>query len=289
MGDIQFLLVTGMSGAGKTLALKAFEDMGVFCIDNLPPTFLTKLYELCLKGRGQERIAVVIDIRGGQFFDALFEELKKMEALGYRYQILFLEASNDVLVRRYKESRRRHPLAQEGRVLDGIIKERKKLEGLRGKANKIIDTSYLPHGQFKEDLQSQFFSFDSQERLSIAVISFGYKFGIPIDADLVMDVRFLPNPHYVPTLRPFTGDDPAVQEYVLRWPLTERFMKKFFELVLFLLPNYMNEGKTYLTIAIGCTGGRHRSVVISERLTAFLKEAGYGISLEHRDKLKSNI
>lgn len=289
MQDIQFLLITGMSGAGKTLALKAFEDAGVFCIDNLPPTFLTKLYELCLKGKSQERIAVVIDIRGGQFFDALFEELQKMEALGYRYQILFLEASDEVLIRRYKESRRRHPLAQEGRVLDGIIKERKRLEELRGKANKIIDTSQLVHSRFKEDLLSQFFSLNQREGLSIAIMSFGYKYGIPIDADLVMDVRFLPNPHYVPSLQPFTGEDSAVREYVLKWPLTKRFMEKFFDLMLLLVPNYITEGKSYLTLAIGCTGGRHRSVVIGESLGSFLEERGYGVRLEHRDIQKNHV
>ncbi len=290
MKDIQFVIITGMSGAGKTLALKIFEDQGFFCIDNLPPAFLTKLYELCLHGAGQvERLAVVIDIRGGDFFDALFQELQEMETKGYRFEILFLEAGDETIVRRYKESRRRHPLAPEGRILEGIDQERKKLEELRGKAHRVIDTSEMSKERFSGILGSYFFTEEKQKKMSINIISFGYKHGVPLDADLVMDVRFLPNPHYVPSLQPFTGEDQEVQDYVCKWPLTRRFMEKFFNLVLFLLPQFINEGKSNLVIAIGCTGGRHRSVAIGERLKRFLVERGYNVQLEHRDKMKGAV
>ncbi len=290
MKDIQFVIITGMSGAGKTLALKIFEDQGFFCIDNLPPTFLTKLYELCLHGAGQvERLAVVIDIRGGDFFDALFQELQEMESKGFRFEILFLEAGDETLVRRYKESRRRHPLAPEGRILDGIAQERKKLEELRGKAHRVIDTSDMSRDRFSGVLGSYFFTEEKQKKMSINITTFGYKHGVPLDADLVMDVRFLPNPHYVPSLQPFTGQDQEVQDYVCKWPLTRRFMEKFFNLVLFLLPQFINEGKSSLVIALGCTGGRHRSVAIGERLKKFLAERGYNVLLEHRDKLKGEV
>lgn len=290
MNEIQFLIITGMSGAGKTLALKIYEDQGAFCIDNLPPALLSKLYELCLQGAGgAQKIAVVTDIRGGEFFNALSEELKLMESKGYRYQILFLEASDDTLVRRYKETRRRHPLAPEGRVLDGIVAEREKLEELRGKANKIINTTDLSREQFKDILGEQFFSFNRLERITTTIISFGYKYGLPLDADIVMDVRFLPNPHYVHSLQPFTGSDPEVQEYIVKWPVAERFMDKFFNLILMLLPCYIIEGKTHLTIAIGCTGGRHRSVAVGDKLAEFLKDKDYRVKVEHRDKTKSVI
>jgi len=290
MKDIQFVIITGMSGAGKTLALKIFEDQGFFCIDNLPPAFLTKLYELCLHGAGQvERLAVVIDIRGGDFFDALFQELQEMETKGYRFEILFLEAGDEALVRRYKESRRRHPLAPEGRILDGIAQERKKLEELRGKAHRVIDTSDMSRDRFSGVLGSYFFTEEKQKKMSINITTFGYKHGVPLDADLVMDVRFLPNPHYVSSLQPFTGQDQEVQDYVCKWPLTRRFMEKFFNLVLFLLPQFINEGKSHLVIALGCTGGRHRSVAIGERLKKFLAERGYNVLLEHRDKLKGEV
>ncbi len=290
MKDIQFVIITGMSGAGKTLALKIFEDQGFFCIDNLPPTFLTKLYELCLHGAGQvERLAVVIDIRGGDFFDALFQELQEMESKGFRFEILFLEAGDETLVRRYKESRRRHPLAPEGRILDGIAQERKKLEELRGKAHRVIDTSDMSRDRFSGVLGSYFFTEEKQKKMSINITTFGYKHGVPLDADLVMDVRFLPNPHYVPSLQPFTGQEQEVQDYVCKWPLTRRFMEKFFNLVLFLLPQFINEGKSSLVIALGCTGGRHRSVAIGERLKKFLAERGYNVLLEHRDKLKGEV
>ncbi len=290
MKDIQFVIITGMSGAGKTLALKIFEDQGFFCIDNLPPTFLTKLYELCLHGAGQvEKLALVIDIRGGDFFDALFQELQEMESKGYRFEILFLEAGDEALVRRYKESRRRHPLAPEGRILEGIAQERKKLEELRGKAHRVIDTSDMSRERFAGILGSYFFTEEKQKKMSINITTFGYKHGVPLDADLVMDVRFLPNPHYVPSLQPFTGQDREVQEFVCKWPLTKRFMEKFFNLVLFLLPQFINEGKSNLVIALGCTGGRHRSVAVGERLKKFLAERGYNVQLEHRDKLKGEV
>ncbi len=290
MKDIEFVIITGMSGAGKTLALKIFEDQGFFCIDNLPPAFLTKLYELCPEGAGQvESLAVVIDIRGGEFFDALFQELQNMEQRGYRFEIMFLEAEDEVLVRRYKETRRRHPLAPEGRLLEGISQERNKLEELRGRAHRVIDTSEMSRDRFAGLLQSYFFSGEKKKKMGINIISFGYKHGVPLDADLLMDVRFLPNPHYVPYLQPFTGQDREVQDYVCKWPLTQRFMDKFFNLILFLLPHFINEGKSSLIIGLGCTGGRHRSVAVGEKLKKFLAEKGYSVQLEHRDQMKSEV
>jgi len=290
MKDIQFVIVTGMSGAGKTLALKIFEDRGFFCIDNLPPAFLSKLFELCLQGAGQlDKLAVVSDIRGGEFFDTLSKELQNMEDRGFRVQTLFLEAADEVLVRRYKESRRRHPLAPEGRILEGIARERKKLEELRGIAHRVIDTSEMTRERFEQVLQKYFFSGEKKKKMSVTIISFGYKHGLPVDADLVMDVRFLPNPHYVPSLQPFSGQDPEVQQYVNKWPVTRQFREKFFRLVLFLLPHYINEGKSHLTIALGCTGGRHRSVVLGEKLASYLTEKGYSVRLEHRDQMKAKV
>lgn len=288
--DVQFLIVTGMSGAGKTLALKVLEDQGVFCIDNLPPAFVTKLYELSQQGGGNmQRIAVVMDIRGGVFFDDLFTQLQNMEEQGYGYEILFLEASDDILVRRYKETRRRHPLAPEGRILDGIHAEREKLEAVRGRASRILDTTKLSREQLQTSLCEQFFSRGEGRRMVINLISFGYKYGLPMDADIVMDVRFLPNPHYVPSLQPFHGEDPEVQAYVLKWPLARRFMDRFFRLIQFLVPHYASEGKAHLSIAIGCTGGRHRSVVMVEKLHQSLSGKGFQLKVEHRDKLRSGF
>ncbi|MFW6381842.1 MAG: RNase adapter RapZ [Bacillota bacterium] len=280
---MKFLIITGMSGAGKSEALNFFEDMGYFCVDNLPPALITKFAELCLHSE-LSRIAVVIDIRGGRFFEALFSKLSYLEKKGINYEILFLEASDRVLISRYKETRRRHPLDQEGRILDAINKERKLLEELRGKANTIIDTSDINIKEFNRDLTRLYSTGESQQGdLSISVVSFGFKYGIPLDADMVFDVRFMPNPHYVNSLRPLSGKDEEVEEYIMKWPVTTRFFDKFFDLIDFLLPEYVKEGKSHLSIAIGCTGGRHRSVLSALRLTDFIRQKGYQVSVKHRD------
>ena len=213
---MEFLLITGMSGAGKSLALNYFEDMGFFCVDNLPPALISKFAELCLQS-DLEKIALVSDIRGREFFNELFKELERIENMNLDYDILFLEASDDVLIRRYKESRRRHPLDEEGRILDAIERERTLLEELRGRATRIIDTGELEISKLKEELNQLFLSGKDKDLLHLSLISFGFKYGIPRDADLVMDVRFLPNPYYVESLRKKTGNDQEVRDYVLKW------------------------------------------------------------------------
>lgn len=280
---MEFLIITGMSGAGKSVALDFFEDMGYFCIDNLPPAFINKFAELCLHSE-LKKIAIVIDIRGGKFFNALFGELSTLEKKGFNYEILFLEASDETLVRRYKETRRKHPLMEEGRVLDAILKERTMLEEIRGKANKIIDTSKLSSRDLYNELKS-FFSFHQIDKntMSVSIISFGYKYSIPMDADMVFDVRFLPNPYYVSSLKDHTGEEKVVQDYIMKWPLTEKFYMKFFDFIEFLLPEYKKEGKSHLMLAIGCTGGKHRSVTTAVKLKEYLLKKGYRVIVEHKD------
>lgn len=279
---MDFLIITGMSGAGKSLALNYFEDRGYFCVDNLPPALISKFAELCLQS-DLDKIALVSDIRGREFFNELFEELAKIEAMNLNYNILFLEASDDVLIRRYKESRRRHPLDEEGRVLDAIERERKLLEELRGRATRVIDTGELKKAELEEELNQLYFSEADKSLLHLSLISFGFKYGVPRDADLVMDVRFLPNPYYVESLREKTGNEQEVQDYVLKWPLTDKFYDKFFDLIDFLLPEYKKEGKSHLSIAIGCTGGKHRSVTTVNKLAEFLAEKEFTINIENRD------
>ncbi len=279
---MEFLLITGMSGAGKSLALNYFEDRGYFCVDNLPPALISKFAELCLQS-DLDKIALVSDIRGREFFNELFKELENIEKMNLNYNILFLEASDDVLIRRYKETRRRHPLDEEGRVLDAIERERKLLEELRGRATKVIDTGELKISELQEELNQLFLAEEDKNLLHLSLISFGFKYGIPRDADLVMDVRFLPNPYYVESLREKTGNDKEVQDYVLKWPATDKFYSKFFDLIDFLLPEYKKEGKSHLSIAIGCTGGKHRSVTTVIKLAEFLKDKDFNINIEHRD------
>lgn len=285
--DIKLVIVTGLSGAGKTQAIRIFEDLGYYCVDNLPSTLIPKFTELIGESGGKiKKAALVIDVRGGDFFDSLFSSLASLEEEGYEYEILFLEASDEVLVKRFKEVRRQHPLSREGRVLDGIAAERKMLEGLRGKADKIIDTSQLNSRQLKEEISALFGGENHLEPMLITVLSFGYKYGIPLDSDLVFDVRFLPNPHYVESLRVYTGEDPRVRDYVLKWPATQKFLAKLLAFLDFCLPHYVKEGKSQLTISIGCTGGRHRSVTIANYLYDYLRQHGYRAAAVHRDAEK---
>jgi UPF0042 nucleotide-binding protein len=289
MKDIRFVIVTGLSGAGKTQAIRGLEDLGFFCVDNLPPTLIPKFAELCAQSEGRvNKIALVVDIRGGGFFDAVYESLNSLKALGIKCEILFLEASDETLVRRFKESRRRHPLSDKGSTLEGIIKERARLEELKGEAHKIIDTSNLTNKQLKEQITSMYGTISEEQSLNITVMSFGYKYGIPLDSDLVFDVRFLPNPHYIDELRPFTGNDKQVQDYVLDSPVSKTFMRKFSGLMKFLIPHYIKEGKTSLTIAIGCTGGQHRSVTLANKLAEALDTKNYNVNKRHRDIEKNS-
>ncbi len=283
MEDIQFVLITGLSGAGKSLALDYFEDMGYFCVDNLPPVLIPKFAEMCMQSEGKvSKVALVCDIRGRDFFDQLFESLSALEFKGFHFEILFLEATREELVRRYKETRRMHPL-KENTILDSIDKETSLLSEIRGKATNIIDTSYLNPHQFKEKLSLLYTGSERGKYLQVTIISFGYKYLVPTDADLVFDVRFLPNPHYVEQLQPLTGENTQVKEYVWKWPVTGNFFEKIEDLLMFLLPHYVREGKSHLIIAIGCTGGKHRAVVIANELFRLLQDEGYSPGIEHRD------
>ncbi|MFW5999245.1 MAG: RNase adapter RapZ [Halanaerobiaceae bacterium] len=280
---MEFLIITGMSGAGKSIALDFFEDMGYFCIDNLPPAFINKFAQLCMHSE-MEKIALVIDIRGREFFNNLFDELSQLEEQGINHEILYLEASEETLIRRFKETRRKHPLDEEGRILDAIKKERRLLEELRGKASQIIDTSRLSKNDFHNELKNIYSRHNFEDGvMTVSIISFGYKYGAPLDADMVFDVRFLPNPHYVSSLKEHTGEEEMVQDYIMKWPLTGKFYDKFFDFIQFLLPEYRREGKSHLMIAIGCTGGKHRSVTTAVKLRDYLRDRGYRIILEHKD------
>ena len=285
--EIRIVIITGLSGAGKSQAVRCLEDLGYYCVDNLPPSLLPKFIELCLQSDGKiPRIALVIDIRGGRFFDSLFESLDSLNQQGIYYEILFLEAADEILVRRFKESRRRHPLSPLGRVLEGIAQERHRLEELRGRANKIIDTSNLSVHELKEQITELFGSRSVGSQITLSVTSFGYKYGILMDADLVMDVRFLPNPYYVEGLRELTGTDERVKKFVLGHEVTRSFITQFIQLLKFLIPHYIAEGKTHLGIAIGCTGGQHRSVVMAIEIGEALGEMGYPVLVKHRDRTR---
>ncbi len=279
---IRLVIVTGLSGAGKSQAIRCLEDLGFFCVDNLPPKLISKITELCQQsGERVRRVALVIDVRGGLFFDNLSGELNSFLQQGISYEILFLEASDEVLVRRYKESRRQHPLGEEISVLDAIRAEAERLRELRGMAGVILDTTDMTARDLKENLIEMFGKLDKPS-LSVTLLSFGFKYGIPLDADMVIDVRFLPNPNYVEELKPLTGLDPLVTAYIFDDPVTRGFMRRFYNLLNFLLPNYVQEGKSNLVLAIGCTGGQHRSVAVAERLAHLLKRQ-YQVNLHHRD------
>ncbi|WP_414647882.1 RNase adapter RapZ [Desulfitobacterium sp.] len=285
---MKLLVITGLSGAGKTQVLQCLEDQGYFCIDNLPPTFIVKFVELCAQSQGKvSKAAIVCDLRGGEFFTSLAEAFKDLDKEGFRYEILFLEASDEALVRRYKESRRRHPLSPQGRLLEGINEERKLLAELRGQAHKVIDTSNLLSKQLRQQITELYGEGRGQGQLAVSVISFGFKYGVPLDVDLLIDVRFLPNPFYVEELRPLTGEHPLVQNYVLENPVAQEFMKRYLHLLEYILPYYVKEGKSHLVIGVGCTGGQHRSVAIAEKIGLFLKEQHFTMSVKHRDAARN--
>ncbi|WP_442602040.1 RNase adapter RapZ [Paenibacillus sp. KN14-4R] len=281
----KLVIITGMSGAGKTIAVQCFEDLGFFCVDNLPPVLIPKFAELIEQSQGKiGKVALVIDLRGREFFTALHESLRTVrENYTITYEILFLDATDATLVQRYKETRRRHPLAKDGLPLDGIHAERKLLEELKGLASQVIDTSSLKPAQLKQSIFSRFTNLDAN-RISINVISFGFKFGVPIDADLIFDVRFLPNPHYVDTLRPQTGQNAEVYDYVMKWNETQEFLAKLLDMLQFLVPQYKKEGKSQVVVGIGCTGGKHRSVAIAEYLGKMLSSSETEVvRVSHRD------
>jgi len=282
--SFHLVIITGMSGAGKTQVSRVLEDLGYFCVDNLPPMLIPKFAELCAQSAGKvNKIALVVDIRGGEFFDTLVTVLEDLECQAISYEILFLEASDETLIRRYKETRRRHPMAPTGRVSEGITRERERLELIRGRSSHIIDTSDLAASQLKEKIVTLFTDERDRDRMTITVVSFGFKYGIPLDADMVFDVRFLPNPFYVDSLRRKSGRTAEVGEYIVKWPITKQFMEKLGGLIDFLVPNYIKEGKSQLIIAIGCTGGLHRSVFVAEKIAEGLRGKGFKADVEHRD------
>jgi UPF0042 nucleotide-binding protein len=281
--DSEFVIITGMSGAGKTVAIQSFEDLGFFCIDNLPPALLMTFLKLMREsGKDMNRIAAVMDMRGGDFFDSLIGALDDMsKENGVTPKILFLEADDETLVRRYKETRRSHPLAPAGLPLEGIARERLLLSELKGRAQFIYNTSISKPKELREKIQAEFSSKGSYT-FTLNVMSFGYKHGMPIDADLVFDVRFLPNPYYIEELRPKTGLESEVSDYVLKWPETQVLIEKLTDLLIYMIPQYKREGKRQLVIAFGCTGGQHRSVTLTEYF-AKLFQKEYQTVITHRD------
>ncbi|HLG27915.1 MAG TPA: RNase adapter RapZ [Paenisporosarcina sp.] len=281
--DSEFVIITGMSGAGKTVAIQSFEDLGFFCIDNLPPALLMTFLKLMREsGKDMNRIAAVMDMRGGDLFDSLIGALDDMaKENAVTPKILFLEADDETLVRRYKETRRSHPLAPAGLPLEGIARERLLLSELKGRAQFIYNTSTLKPKELREKIQDEFSSKGSYT-FTLNIMSFGYKHGMPIDADLVFDVRFLQNPYYIEELRPKTGLDSEVSDYVLKWPETQVLIEKLSDLLIYMIPQYQREGKRQLVIAFGCTGGQHRSVTLTEYF-AKLFQKEYQTVITHRD------
>lgn len=280
---VHIFIITGLSGAGKTQVINCMEDLGYYCVDNLPPLLLRKFIELIMESeRKIDRIALVLDVRGRQFFRNIYDAISDLKREDVEVDILFLEASDEVLVRRFKESRRRHPLANDERLLEAIQKERRMLEELRGRANLIIDTSHLTPKELREKI-IEIAGESKKAKFTVNITSFGYKKGIPMDSDIVMDVRFLPNPFYDPVMREMTGKDKPVVDYVLSSPVTMSFVRRFLNMLKFLIPHYIDEGKTNLEIALGCTGGQHRSVVLAEYIGKHLKDMGYNVNIRHRD------
>jgi UPF0042 nucleotide-binding protein len=280
------VVVTGLSGAGKSVAIKSFEDIGFYCVDNLPIALIPTFADLIVQSK-IERVVLGIDVRERAFFTGLFEMIEELQMAGHHVDTLFLEAKEEVLVRRYSETRRKHPLATDGSVPAGIILERQRLEELRQRATRILDTSDFTVHELREFIQTTYSALDDIGRMQILVLSFGFKFGVPYNTDLVFDVRFLPNPHFDPELRAYTGRDPRIVRYVLDDPVSKKFLAYLHEFLAMLVPLYHKEGKSYLTISIGCTGGKHRSVVTAEEVGHHLRQLGYRVACHHRDLAKT--
>lgn len=285
---MKLVIVTGVSGAGKSQAIKILEDMGFFCIDNLPPTLILKFLEVCkISEEKMEKVAIVMDIRSGKMLDDSSNILSNIEEQGYNYEILFLEAADSVLVKRYKLTRRKHPLAMNERIAEGIKKERERLEPLRKRAKYIINTTKLSVKTLREELLNIFEYGGHFEGIFIQVMSFGFKHGVPNDVDLVFDMRVLPNPYNVESLRELTGRNEKIKDYVMKFKDSEILLKKLMDYLEFVIPIYIKEGRTQLVIGIGCTGGKHRSVVMTEELAKRLNDNGHKVQFEHRDITKS--
>ncbi len=283
------VIVTGMSGGGKTQACRYMEDLGYFCVDNLPPVFIPKFAELCAHVGGHvSKVVLVVDTRSREFFDTFLHVLEDMDRNDEPYEMLFMDASDAAIIRRYKETRRRHPMAPSSRISEGVAKERERLEKVRSKATYIIDTSELQKVELRDKIVRIFGNAET-EQMVINVLSFGFKFGMPLDADMVLDVRFLPNPFYVESMRHKSGAVPEVAEYIQEKPVTREFLQRLDPLMEFLAPQYVREGKEQLVIAVGCTGGMHRSVFIAKHIFDLLKAKGHAVRLEHRDLMKNDV
>ncbi len=282
---MRFVVVTGMSGGGKSTAFKMLEDLGFYCVDNLPVPLIEKFLELIVTpGSEITKVALGLDVRADQPFNDVQKILEKLKAEGYVFEVLFMDASDSVLIKRYKETRRVHPLSPDGRIEDGVEKERKILEDMKRKADYVIDTSNLLTRELKEEMDRIFVLNEEYNSLMVTILSFGFKNGIPADADLVFDVRFLPNPFYIDEMKHKTGNDQEVQDYVMSFSEASDFMEKLVDMLTFLVPNYIKEGKYQLVVGIGCTGGRHRSVTLANELYKRMKDQGnYGLKLYHRD------
>ncbi|PBE88193.1 RNase adapter RapZ [Clostridioides difficile] len=283
---MKFVIVTGLSGSGKSETMRALEDMGFYCVDNLPPALITKFAELCYQPNSSiDKVALGIDIRGRKFFEALHESLNYLEKENYEYEMVYLDCNDDVLLKRYKMTRRNHPLAKDMQIPEGIKIERKIMEPLKELSTCIIDTTNMKPKDLKEEIKKIYSSGEDNPNLTISVVSFGFKHGILADADLVFDVRFLPNPYYVEELRAKTGDDKEVRDYVMNSKISEEFYVKLLDMIHFLVPQYIEEGKQHLVIGVGCTGGRHRSVTITNLIAEDLSNKGYRVVKKHRDSM----
>jgi UPF0042 nucleotide-binding protein len=283
MKNLRIVIITGLSGSGKSTALRALEDIGFFCVDNLPVVLLPKFLEINADASSEiTKVALVMDLREKGFLEkcpAIFADLREQ---GYQIEILFLDASDDILIQRFRETRRTHPLSERGIISEGIAREREKFAELRKSANKVIDTSTYNVHQLKQVIQQYYMTSSPRRKMVINVTSFGYKYGLP-DADIILDVRFLPNPYFIEDLKTLNGNDKRVKSYVLGWQESKSFLRKLFSMMEFLIPNYEKEGKAYLSIALGCTGGKHRSVVMLNRLGEHLGRQGYIVNVHHRD------
>ena len=285
----RLVIVTGMSGGGKTQASRYLEDLGYFCVDNLPPVFIPKFVELCAHAGGHvSKVVLGVDTRSREFFDTFVQVLEDMDKSDTNYEMLFMDASDAAIIRRYKETRRRHPMAPASRITEGIAKERERLAPVRAKATYIIDTSELKKVQLRDKIH-RLFGTSEGEQMNINVLSFGFKFGMPLDADMVLDVRFLPNPFYIESMRHKSGAVPEVADYIAKFSVTQEFLKKLDDLLDFLVPQYVKEGKSQLVIAVGCTGGMHRSVFVAKHIFDRLGSRGYPVKLEHRDLMKNDV